>query len=84
MAPAPPGPKGLSEVRLRAKVPWDKLSDIIRGVIQPLRSDGAEVEIELSLHARSEAARIQPATLEHKVMETLRQVGAEILEQERK
>lgn len=81
-ASAPTGPKGLSEVRLRAKVPWDKLSDIIRGVIKPLRSDGAELEIELSLRARSTTASIQPQTVEHMVLETIRQIGAEILEQD--
>ncbi|MCS7352017.1 MAG: hypothetical protein RMM10_10950, partial [Anaerolineae bacterium] len=72
---------GLSEVYLRARVPWDRTSEIIRGVISPLRTDGAELEIEFVIRARS-AASIRPETLEHKVLETLRQIGAEILDQQ--
>ncbi|MCS6963061.1 MAG: DUF499 domain-containing protein [Thermoflexus sp.] len=79
--PAPSKGRGLSEVYLRARVPWDRTSEIIRGVISPLRTDGAELEIEFVIRARS-AASIRPETLEHKVLETLRQIGAEILDQQ--
>jgi hypothetical protein len=63
------------------KVPWDKLSDFVRGVILPLRNDGAALEVEVYIQARSESGGIKPATLEHKVKETLRQIGAETLEE---
>jgi hypothetical protein len=62
-------------------VPWDKLSDFVRGVIVPLRNDGAALEVEVYIQARSESGGIKPATLEHKVKETLRQIGAEIVEE---
>jgi hypothetical protein len=79
---ARPSPEaGGHRLRLRVKVPWDKLSDFVRGVILPLRNDGAALEVEVYIQARSESGGIKPATLEHKVKETLRQIGAEILEE---
>lgn len=65
---------------LEATVPWDKLSDFVRGVVIPLRQDGAELEVKVVLDARSEAG-IKPATIEQKVRETLRQIGATIIEE---
>jgi predicted AAA+ superfamily ATPase len=67
--------------RLHAKVPYDKLSELIRGVIMPLRNDGAEVEVEVIVTASSESGGIKKETLEHKVKETLKQIGAEVLEE---
>jgi hypothetical protein len=79
---APQSPEaGGHRLRLRVKVPWDKLSDFVRGVILPLRNDGAALEVEVHIQARSESGGIKPATLEHKVKETLRQIGAEIVEE---
>jgi hypothetical protein len=79
---APQSPEaGGHRLRLRVKVPWDKLSDFIRGVILPLRNDGAELEVEVYIQARSESGGIKPTTLEHKVKETLRQIGAETLDE---
>jgi hypothetical protein len=79
---APQSPEaGGHRLRLRVKVPWDKLSDFVRGVILPLRNDGAALEVEVYIQARSESGGIKPATLEHKVKETLRQIGAEIVEE---
>jgi hypothetical protein len=68
-------------LKLRVKVPWDKLSDFVRGVILPLRNDGAELEVEVYVQAQSECGGIKPATLEHKVKETLRQIGAKAVEE---
>jgi hypothetical protein len=39
------------------------------------------LEVEVYIQARSESGGIKPATLEHKVKETLRQIGAEIVEE---
>jgi hypothetical protein len=72
---------GVHRLRLRVRVPWDKLSDFVRGVILPLRNDGAELEVEVCVQAQSKSGSIKPATLEHKVKETLRQIGAETLEE---
>lgn len=65
---------------LRAKVPWDKLSDFFRGVVLPLH-DEATVEIEVSLTAHAAVTGIQRAMLDHKVRETLAQIRADILEE---
>lgn len=63
--------------RLRARIPWNKLSDFMRGVISPIRDEGAELDLEVLLEARGS---ISKETIEHKVRETLRQIGAEVLE----
>jgi len=79
---AAPSPKtGVRHLMLRVKVPWDKFSDFVRGVIMPLQSDKAELDVEVLLHARSESGGIKPETLESKVKETLRQIGAEVVEE---
>lgn len=64
----------------RLKLPWDKLSDFVRGVLRPLKEDGAEIEVEVALTARSEGG-LKKTTLDHKVKETLNQIGAKILEE---
>lgn len=74
---------GVSALRLRVKVPWDKLSDFVRGVVMPLRSDGADLDVEVNLEAHSPSAGIKPSTLDQKVKETLNQIGAKILEDSR-
>ena len=71
----------ISALHLRAKVPWDKLSDFLRGVVLPLRSDGADLEVEVTLDARCAPGSIRASTLEQKVNETLPQIGAEVLEE---
>jgi len=74
---------GVRGFRLRVKVPWDKLSDFVRGVVMPLRNDGADMEVEVLVKARSGSGVMKPSTLEQKVKETLSQIGAEILEDSR-
>jgi hypothetical protein len=71
----------ISALHLRAKVPWDKLSDFLRGVVLPLRGDGADLEVEVTLDAPCAPGSIKASTLEQKVNETLRQIGAEVLEE---
>ena len=79
---AAPSPKtGVRHLRLRVKMPWDKFSDFVRGVIMPLQSEKAELDVEVLLHARSESGGIKPETLESKVKETLSQIGAEVVEE---
>lgn len=76
--PPPPTPPGIRSIELRVKVPWDKLSDFVRGVIMPLRIDGAELDVEVYIRA---SGNIKPTTLEQKVKETLNQIGARVLEE---
>ncbi|MDZ7295829.1 MAG: DUF499 domain-containing protein [candidate division KSB1 bacterium] len=65
---------------LQATIPWDKFSEFVRGVVMPLRQDEAELKIEVRLEARAEGG-IKQSTLEQKVRETLRQIGATNLEE---
>ncbi len=74
---------GIKLLKLRVKVPWDKLSDFVRGVIMPLRQDGANLDVEVTLEARADSQGIKPSTVEQKVKETLTQIGAEVLEDSR-
>jgi hypothetical protein len=85
VAGVPSAPQSLEagghRLRLRVKVPWDKLSDFIRGVILPLRNDGADLEVEVFVQAWSESGGIKQETLKQKVKETIRQIDAKILEE---
>jgi hypothetical protein len=78
-----PPTAGVRSLRLKVRVPWDKLSDFVRGVVMPLRSDGAEMEVEVSINATSHTGSIKSSTLEQKVKETLNQIGAKVVEEER-
>lgn len=80
LAAPPPPPEGVSHYTLRARVPWEKMSDFVRGVIIPLQGEGARLDIEISLTAHSEEG-IKKTTLDQKVRETLRQIGAQVLEE---
>ena len=71
--------KGIKRVTLRAKVPWDKLSSIITGVIGPLKDKGQAPEITIEIKAETEE-KFDRTTLDTKVKETLLQIGAEIEE----
>lgn len=74
---------GNTRLKLRAKVQWDKLTDFLRGVILPLQKDGAEIHMEVSLEATTRAGDvIKQETVDHKVRETLTQIGAEIIQLE--
>lgn len=79
--PPPPPPPPARTYTLRARIPWDKLSDFVRGVVNPLRQDGAELEVEVSLRANSQPGGFKKSTLDQKVRETLQQIGAEIEEE---
>jgi len=79
-ARAKPSEDVIPALDMRVQVPWNRLSDFIRGVLAPLQQEGATLEIEVLLHARSESG-IKKATLEHTVKETLKQIGATIKEE---
>ncbi len=80
-APTASPSAAITALHLRAKVPWDKLSDFLRGVVLPLRGDSADLQVEVTLDARCAPGSIRASTLEQKVNETLRQIGAEVLEE---
>jgi len=64
---------------LKANVPWDKLSDLMRGVFTPLNQEGAQINLEIKIEAQSPQG-ISRNTLDLKIKETLNQIGAKIIE----
>lgn len=62
---------------IRAKVPWDKLSEVIRGVIRPLREKGLIPEITIEIKGESREG-FDSSNLHPKIKETLQQIGAKI------
>ena len=70
-----PPEKG-SIVRIVARLPWDKLSEFMSGVLLPLRNTGADVALKVELTAQSREP-IGPNVLDLKVRETLQQIGAD-------
>lgn len=74
--------RGIARVRLRVELPWDKVSEFYRGVIMPLKGDDADIQLEVYLQAFSPQGSIKQATLDHKVRETLAQLGAQVLEED--
>lgn len=71
--------QGVKRLRIKVKVPWDRLSDLMSGVINPIKSEGSiqEFTIELEASALQEFTR---HNLENRVRETLFQIRAEIIE----
>ncbi len=77
----PPTKGATKKIRIRVRIPWDKLSDTISGVIRPLKNEGAEVQLELEINAESPKG-IKKDTIQLKIKETLSQIKAEIIEWE--
>jgi len=71
--------EALQKITIEAEIPWDKLSDLIRGVFIPLNREGAKISLRIKIEASSEKG-ISKDTLDLKVRETLRQIGAKIIE----
>ncbi len=71
--------KTIKKLTLRAKIPWDKVSFIISGVIRPLKEHGLPPDITIEIKAESTEG-YDRTTLDTKVKETLRQIGAKIEE----
>ena len=74
------GRETIKKFAIRAKVPWDKLSELVRGVFTPLRREGAQISLEVKIEAQSDKG-ISRDTLDLKIKETLKQIGAEVLEE---
>ena len=73
-------PEGIRNLVIRAIIPWDKLSELVRGVFTPLSREGAQITLEVKIEARSEHG-IKKETLDLKIKETLNQIGAKMLEE---
>jgi len=76
---SPRVPDKVKRVSIRASVPWDKLSQIVAGVIRPLKACGSDPEITLEIKAETEDG-FDRTTLDSKVRETLQQLGSHIKE----
>ncbi|MEI6309862.1 MAG: DUF499 domain-containing protein [bacterium] len=76
-SPAPSAEGKIHQLSLRATIPWDKVSQVVSGVILPLKSAGATPKITLEIHAHSDGG-FDRTTLESKVKETLHQIGSRI------
>jgi hypothetical protein len=72
--------KVVNKIMIKAQVPWDKLSDLVRGVFIPLSHEGANIVLQVNIDAYSEHG-IKRETLDLKIRETLNQIGAKILEE---
>jgi len=79
-APPQVGKESLRRIAIEAEIPWDKLSDLIRGVFMPLNREGVKISLKMKIEATSEKG-ISKDTLDLKVRETLRQIGAKITEE---
>lgn len=75
-----PEPKIIRCYKLHAVLRYDKLSDFVRGVVMPLKADGADISVEVFVEAQAKDG-IKKPTIEQKVRETLKQIGAEIKEE---
>jgi hypothetical protein len=73
----------LQRIMIEAEIPWDRLSDLVRGVFMPLNYEGAKISLKIKIEALSEKG-ISKDTFELKVRETLRQIGAKIIKEETK
>lgn len=74
-----PEPSGVRSVNIKAAVPWDKVGQLVTGVIRPLKMAGADLTVYVEIQARSMVS-IDRMTLDNKVKETLVQLGSSILE----
>jgi len=74
------GAKLTKAYSLRASLPWQRLSDFIRGVLSPLSNAGADIELTVEVKASSKSG-IPEETIKKTVHETLEQLGAKIEEE---
>jgi hypothetical protein len=79
--PAPPADQKYSRVRLVISgIPAGKIADVNRGVLLPLSSLVKDLKFTLEIDATSEEG-IPRATLENKIKQTIRQIGATLTDE---
>ncbi|MBN1814375.1 MAG: ATP-binding protein [Anaerolineae bacterium] len=78
----PPAETRYQRVRLVvADVPASKIADVNRGILLPISAAVGDFTFTLEIDVES-AEGITPATLETKIKETIRQIGARVVEEE--
>ncbi|MCG0276507.1 MAG: DUF499 domain-containing protein [Thermosediminibacteraceae bacterium] len=73
----------VKQLNIKATVPWDKMAQVIAGVIRPLVTGDSVLDITLQIKAQSEIG-FDRTTLDSKVKETLQQIGSNIIEWDEK
>ena len=73
---APMRKRSPKSLRLHLHIPWDRLADIQRGVILPLKGESKRLDLTITIEAEA-VEEFSQTTLEEKVRETLRQLGVE-------
>lgn len=73
--PPPPPPPGPRYYHLRLRVPIERYSDILRGVITPLRDQSEDLRVDLVIQADAGAQGFDTVKLDSTVRETLKQLG---------
>lgn len=69
----------VKNLKIKAYIPWERLSDLIRGVIIPLKDADSKIDLELDIEAKSERG-IDKNIIQLKIKETLSQINAQIKE----
>ena len=69
----------VKKLKIKAYIPWERLSDLIRGVIIPLKDADSKINLELDIEAKSERG-IDKNIIQLKIKETLNQINAQIKE----
>lgn len=73
----PDSKKAIKRLAIRAKIPWENISEFTGGVIRPLVAKSEE--IKLTIEVKAEAYdEFDENTINLKVRETLKQIGADI------
>jgi len=69
--------KLIKSLVISTKIPWEKLSSVIGGVLAPLKERDGTIQLKLEVKAITETG-FDRTTLDSRVKETLQQIGAEI------
>jgi len=69
--------KLIKSLEISTKVPWEKLSALIGGVLSPLKEKDANIQLKINIKALTETG-FDRTTLDSRIKETLQQIGAEI------
>lgn len=67
----------MKRVLLRVDIPWDKMSALILGVLQPLKTPEGQMRVMVEVDATSRDGFTR-TTLDTTVRETLQQIGAKV------
>lgn len=63
-----------------SNIPASRIADVKQSIFLPLSAAVKELKFTLEIDVTSEEG-ISPATLEHKIKETIRQIGAQVHEE---